>query len=226
MGDRNLLRAGALTNLAGALLNAADQPNAEARLLTQEAMALVRGAEHDDTAAAEAGLKARHVFCRALAAESRDGKTVPPEWMDAAAAAVDEGMALARHWEERGDGRFRALAEDLFRFGCRLYQSGPSHFLAGFILENLDPEKAAGVLPLNRKTHGAAVAALWSALKEIQRDGFQSISAPGFEKVLENLRDLRVTEARLEQLRRSAAAGNGSSAGYDSPTIRSRKKPC
>jgi hypothetical protein len=45
------------------------------------------------------------------------------------------------------------------------------------------------------------VTALWNSLKEIQRDGFQSLSNPYFEHVLDNLRHLRVTEKRLEQRR-------------------------
>ena len=49
---------------------------------------------------------------------------------------------------------------------------GQPHFLAEFILESLDPAKTQGVPPLNRQMHEAAVAALWSAVKEIQRDGF------------------------------------------------------
>jgi hypothetical protein len=201
--DLGLLRAGALTNLAGALMNTSDEPSEEARSLAHRALALVKNTEQNDETAAEAGFKARHVLCRAIVAESRDGKSIPPELIAAATDAVDEGLALARHWEQRGDSSFRALAEDLFRFGCRVYQAGPPRFLAEFILESLDPEKADGVLPLNRDMHEAAVAALWSALKEIQWEGFQSSSAPRFEQILENLRDLRVTEKRLEQLRRT-----------------------
>ena len=201
--DLHLLRAGALTNLAGALLNVPGEPTGEARSLAQQALALIKEAERNDAVAAEAGFKARHVLCRALAAESRDGKSVPPELMAAATDAVDEGLALARHWEHRGENGFRALAGDLFRFGCRIHQTGQPRFLAEFILESLDPEKTDGVPPLNQEMHEAAVAALWNALKEIQQDGFQSLSTPRFGQLLENLRDLRVTEERLEQLRRT-----------------------
>ena len=79
----------------------------------------------------------------------------PPELIEEATDAVDEGLALARHWEQRGESGFRALAEDLFRFGCRVYQAGQPQFLAEFILESLDPEKADGVLPLGREMHEA-----------------------------------------------------------------------
>lgn len=201
--DLGLLRAGALTNLAGVLLDAPDQSAAEARCAARQALSLIREDERSDLIAAEAGFKARHVLCRAIAAESRDGKSIGPEQITEAIDAVDEGLALARHWEQRGESGFRELAEDLFRFGCRVYQRGQPRFLAEFILESLDPEKTAGVPPLNREIHEAAVAALWSALTEIQRDGFQSLSTPRFGQLLENLRTLRVTEERLEQLRRA-----------------------
>ncbi len=206
IADRALLRAGAQINLAGSLLNISDPPIPQARQLARQAISLLKESERNDLAAAEAGFKARHILCRTLAAESRDGKTVPPEFIAAATDVVDEGLALARHWEQRGEVSFRGLAADLFRFGCRLYQPGPAQFLAEFILANLDPEKGPGVLPLDRNTHAAAVAALWNALSEIQRDGFASFSTPRFEQVLENLRALRVTEERLNQLRRTATA--------------------
>jgi tetratricopeptide (TPR) repeat protein len=206
IADLPRLRAGALVNLAGAMLNVSDPSASEARNLASRAISLLRKTERDETSAAETSLHARHIFCRAIAAESRDGQTLPPEFFATATQAVDEGLALARHWAARGDGQFCAWAEDLFRFGCLLYQTGPAHFLAEFIRENLVPEKAAGALPLNRETHAAAVAALWHALNEIQRDGLDSFSTPRFKEVLENLRDLRVTEERLDRLRRAATA--------------------
>ncbi|MCE0524219.1 MAG: hypothetical protein LV480_15045 [Methylacidiphilales bacterium] len=201
--DLAVLKAGALTNLAAGLLDANDGQAEETRNPARRALALIQDAEQIDPTAAEAGFKARHVLCRAIAAESRDGQSVPPELMAEATDAVDEGLALARHWEARGNAGFRALAEDLFRFGCRIYQTGQPHFLAEFLLESLDPEKQSGVPPLNREMHESAVAALWNALKEIQRDGFQSLSTPRFGQLLENLRELRVAEERLEQLRRA-----------------------
>lgn len=200
IADLILLRAGALTNLAGALRNVPEQSIAEVRGAAQQALALLKEVEQNHAIAAEASLKARHVLCREIAETSRDGKSIPVEMVAEATRAVEEGLALARHWEKRGESRFRALAEDMFRFGCRIYSTGQPDILANFILENLDPERADGVLPLNPETHKAALAALGSALHEIQRDGFQSLSMPGFERMLEKLRELRVTEERLKQL--------------------------
>jgi hypothetical protein len=199
--DRELLRAGALTNLAAALLDDPDPvTEAESRTLAQRALALTMPAEHDDRAAAEAGFKARHVLCQSIAAQSRNGQSIPEELQTLATDAVEEGLALSRHWEQRGENKFHPLAEDLFRFGCRIHQSGRPQFLADFILGNLDPAKTKGALPINQEIIETAIAALWNALREIQREGFESLATPRFEQLLQNLRDLRVAEERLLQL--------------------------
>ncbi len=202
--DRVILRAAALGNLADALLEVGDTDAVKAQTCAQGAVALLVDLEREDRKAAEAGGKARHVLCRAIAAQSRDGQSVPPELMGVATNAVDGGLALAGYWEQRGDSGFRALAQDLFRFGCRIHQSGEPGFLAKFILENLIPSR--GALPLNGEVYTSALAALWSAVKEIQKEGFQSLTGPQFEKVVESLRSLRVAEDRLNDLRRAVAA--------------------
>ena len=204
--DREVLCAAAKGNLADALLEMGDTSAAEAQRLALEAIALVRETELEDRKAAEAGGKARHVLCRAIAAQSRDGQTVSPELLALATATVDDGLVLARHWEELGDAGFRALAQDLFRFGCRLHQGGEPGFLVKFILEALDPTRARGAVPLNTENFAAALGALWMALRQIQEDGFQSLRGIRLESVLQSLRHLRVTEDRLKDLRRAVAA--------------------
>jgi tetratricopeptide (TPR) repeat protein len=204
--DRRVLRAAALGNLGDALLERGDSSAAEAQVLARESLALVREVELEDRKAAEAGGNARHVLCCAIAAQSRDGQTVPAELLALATATVDDGLALARHWEQRGDAGFRALAQDLFRFGCRVHQGGEPGFLVKFILESLDPVRARGALPLNTDNFAAALGALWMALRQIQQDGFQSLSGIRLESVLQSLRHLRVTEDRLKDLRRAVAA--------------------
>jgi tetratricopeptide (TPR) repeat protein len=206
MTDRRILRAAALGNLADALLESGDSSAPEAQALAQEALALVRDAEREERKAAEAGGKARHVLCAAIAVQSGDGQTVPAELVALATTTVDDGLALARHWEQRGDAGFRALAQDLFRFGCRVHQGGQPDFLVKFILESLDPAQARGTLPLTAQNFSEALAALWSSVKDIQRDGFQSLGGERLEGVLENLRGLRVAEDRLKELRRAVAA--------------------
>ena len=36
---------------------------------------------------------------------------------------ADDGLVLARRWEQKGVARFRGIAYDLFRFGARVYAS-------------------------------------------------------------------------------------------------------
>jgi hypothetical protein len=204
--DRSVLRAAALGNLADALLEAGGSSAPEAQALALEALGYVHNEEREDRKAAEAGGKARHVLCAAIAAQSRDGQTVPAELLALATSTVDEGLALARHWEQRGDAGFRALAQDLFRFGCRVRQGGQPDFLVKFILESLDPVQTRGALPVNAQNFSEGLAALWGAVKDIQRDGFQSLGGERMEGVLENLRGLRVAEDRLKELRRAVAA--------------------
>lgn len=201
--DLARLRAGALVNLADVLIEAGYSSAQESQAFARQALRAIAESERTDRTAAATGFKARHVLCRAIATQSLDGKSIPPELVPAATAAVDGGLALARHWQGQGESGFRPMVEDLFRFGCRLHQTGEPRQLADFILECVDPERAPGVLPLNGEIYAAAVAALWSALQEIQQGGFYSLTTPRFENVLENLRQLRVAENRLEELRRA-----------------------
>ena len=201
--DRDLLRAGAWSNLAGVLLSTPDGSLATTQRAMREACMLVKDVERTDLIAAETGLKARRILCRAIAAEFADEKAILMELVAEATDALDEGLELARHWELSGETRFRQLAREIFCFGCRIYQVHQPQFLAEFILESLDPEKTKGVLPLDEQLLEAARAAVLRAFKEIQRGEFQNSSTAGHDKMLANLQELRVTEARLEQLGRA-----------------------
>ncbi len=104
----------------------------------RRALALVKAYEREDAAAAEAGLKARHVLCRIAARRlSAQAERVMAEVHDATDLA-DEGLSLVREWERRGLDRFRNLASDLFRFGARVYAHYQPHFLDEFVSEQLD----------------------------------------------------------------------------------------
>jgi tetratricopeptide (TPR) repeat protein len=116
-----------------------------AREAAQRALALVKTHEHEDDAAAEAGLKARHVLChiaaRRLSVHAKR-ETVMADVHDATDLA-DEGLALVREWERRGVDRFRNLASDLFRFGARVYANYQPHFLHEFLSEQLDSQQSS-----------------------------------------------------------------------------------
>ena len=197
----------ALTNRGNALLRITPPAPDLARESVEQALALVAGAEEQELLAAETGLKARHILCRAIAIQLADRESkIPLEDLVAAATdAVDDGMKLARNWEARGERRFRDLAGELFRFGARAYQMHQSHFLTEFLLENLDPSQSHDAFPVDPKMHAAAGEAIARAFAELQREGFRSLNTPSFDRFLKTLRRLRITQTRLDELRRAAA---------------------
>jgi hypothetical protein len=205
--DRPVL-ACALMNRGNVLLRLALPEQGRARESAEQALALVADAEEKELLAAETGLKARHVLCRAIASHLADGTgTIAPEELVAAATdAVEDGMKLVRHWEARGEHRFRDLAGELFRFGARAYQMHQSHFLSEFLLENLDPCQSHDAFPMDSKMHTIAGEAISRAFVEIHRDGFRSLNTPGFDQFLESVRQLRATQTRLDDLRRASAS--------------------
>lgn len=202
--DNRPILACALMNRGNAVLRLTPPLPARARESAEEALALIAGAEEEDLLAAETGLKARHILCRAIAFQLADRTTamVPEDLVAAATDAVDDGMKLARHWEARGEPRFRDLAAELFRFGACAYQMHQSHFLTEFLLENLDPSESSDAFPADPKMHATAGEAIARAFAGIQRDGFQALNTPRFDRFLKTLRQLRATEARLGELRR------------------------
>lgn len=202
--DRRLLGC-ALMNHANTLFQSVGPTSApQARASANEALQLLASLEERDVLAAEAALKARHVLCRALAHLLNDAVasgTGHEELVSEATDVVDEGMENARHWEQRGVKGFRPLVCELFNFGSRVYQAHQPHFLPDFVLESLDPARAPGAMPDSREMHAMAMVALRRALGEIQRNSFSVINTPRYERALKILEELRVTEARLEELR-------------------------
>jgi tetratricopeptide (TPR) repeat protein len=145
--DRQYLLAVVLMNLANARAAGPDADrDSLARDAALRAIALVADAERHDEAAAEVGLKARHVLCQTIAARlpamTADNGTMPGDVHEATDVA-DEGLGLVRHWERHGVDRFRAIAYDLFRFGARVYASYQPQFLHEFVLDNMDPGQSS-----------------------------------------------------------------------------------
>jgi tetratricopeptide (TPR) repeat protein len=124
----------------------------------RRALSLVKVYEHEDVAAAEVGLKARHVLChiaaRRLSVQAKN-KTVVADVHDATDLA-DEGLDIVREWERRGVDRFRDLASDLLRFGARVYASYQPHFLHEFLSEQLDPRQSSDAYVQSREMQDAA----------------------------------------------------------------------
>jgi hypothetical protein len=199
--------ASALTNRGNALIRLTPPAPALARESAEQALTLVADAEEQELLSAETGLKARHILCRAIASQLADGggPIAPEDLVAAVTDAVDDAMKLARHWEARGERRFRDLAGELFRFGARVYRTHQSHFLTEFLLENLDPSYSRDAFPGDPKMLAVAGDAIARAVSEIQRDGFRSLNTPHFDRFLGSLRQLRITQTRLDELRWAAA---------------------
>lgn len=204
------LLAGAWMNHGNALIQQSPPDAGNARTSAKGALKLSCAIESSEVGVAEIGFKARHILCQALAhlLASRDLEPGQrDELLAEAAEAVDDGMVLARNWEARGAMQFRSQAADLFRFGCRVYQTHQPHFLTEFLLENLDPARSDGAFSSDLQMHASAREALWHTLGELQRDGFKAMNTPRFEELLEALRELRITDERLVALRSAQAAG-------------------
>jgi hypothetical protein len=146
--DREYLQAATLVNLANAWAAAdADGAANASRQAAVDAMKLVAETEDAEPAAAEVGLKARHILCRAVArqlsvASSREAQL--PEGVHEATDAVDDGLRLVRLWEQKGLAWFRPVAADLLVFGAIVYGTFQPHFVDEFLRENLDPASAPG----------------------------------------------------------------------------------
>jgi hypothetical protein len=97
------------------------------------------------------------------------------------------------------------LSGELFRFGARAYQMHQLHFLTEFLFENLDPAQSRDAFPADPKMHATAGEAISRAFAEIHREGFRSLNTPRFERFLGILRQLRITQTRLDELRWAAA---------------------
>ena len=147
ISDRQYLLAVVLTNLASArVLEDTAESAALARDAARRAIALVEDVETGDAAAAEVGLKARHVLCHTIAvrlsAPAASDDPMPDDVHEATDMA-DEGLDLVRQWEKKGVARFRAIAYDLFRFGTVVYATYQPQFLNEFVREHLDPDRSS-----------------------------------------------------------------------------------
>ncbi len=143
--DRRQLLATIWTNLARLL--ASDEASAQpAREAARRALTLIADTERTDIEAAEIGVAARHVVCRTLAGSLQGltpGDAVGRDEMHEATDAVDEGLAVVRHWEQQGVEHLREAAYDLFRFGVRVYEAYQPQFLQEFVRDNLDPQQSS-----------------------------------------------------------------------------------
>jgi tetratricopeptide (TPR) repeat protein len=143
VSDKDYLQAAIWTNLAGAHVDQGERSWPAARHAAERAIALVAEREEHDVESAAVGLQARHVMCRALATRLQLAAGVTADDLHAATDAADDGLRLARLWEQRGVTLFRGIAHDLFRFGARVYAAYQPQFLDEFVADNLDPAQSS-----------------------------------------------------------------------------------
>ena len=162
--DRQYLLAAVWMNLANARASeATEESGVLARSAALRAIALVTDLEGNDADAAEVGLKARHVLCQTIAgrlSQTTASQEPMPDDVHQATDAVDDGLALARRWEQKGVARFRGVAYDLFRFGARVYARYQPQFLNEFVLENMDPGRSSSQYVESAEMRSAAQEAL------------------------------------------------------------------
>ncbi len=147
IADRDALLGTVYLNLANAhSTTQSDEAAARARIAALRSLAAVATKESTSAAAAEAGLKARHVLCHLLARRLAAGQASDADLtadVHETTDIVDEGLAMARQWERSGVTGFRSIAYDLFRFGARVYALYQPHFLDEFIDENMNPSQSS-----------------------------------------------------------------------------------
>ncbi len=194
-------------NLAGAWTNLGHtqivKAPSRARAAAGSALALVRSQKVDALLFAEMDLRARRMLVLALGELLRVAEAARAP-LDALASeagdAIDEGLATARLWDARGFAQLRPLALRLFRLGMQLYGRHQPHFLAEFILENIDPEQ-----PINfsgdEGFFQAAKETVAETLDKLSRRPCLLVadSSEGL-RLLEIAQDLRALQDRLARL--------------------------
>lgn len=184
--------AGAWTNLAHATLLASPEHSCFAARAALDLVAADAGTKANFAAMS---LRSRRALVTALG-ELLQRPGAPGELASEATDTIDEGLALARHWETHGDAQLRPLAARLFRLGTQVYRIHQPHFLAEYVLENLaHPAYAAD--PVFRTTAEEAIA---RALAELQRPQLLVAGSPDAEKLLTAARSLRAAQQQLSNL--------------------------
>jgi len=205
-----LVLASAWTNLGNAQLHSAGSELAATTCAAAEtALSLLAETEAHDLAAAETGLKARHVLCQAIAAVLAAPAHDTTQEMDLIGKmtdAVEDALGLVQSWERAGVARFRPLATHLFHLGALVYEKHQPQFLAEFLLEHLDPKRAGGLPPEAANWLAIADASLARASRGIAGRDFEWLATPQGRRGLETLKELQAAQVRLRAVRGAGPA--------------------
>ncbi|GEP46211.1 hypothetical protein [Brevifollis gellanilyticus] len=183
-------------NRAALLMQTQPVRPAEALEAALKALPSLVPLERSDLVAADAALKARHRSCQAIAM-LLETPPVPvdkaDDWIMTATDHVEEGLALAEHWQGRAD--FTEITLQLFRFGCRIYLAFQPHFLGEFMLDVLRPRPDRVI---SRDFHIAAEEAIQHAAEILRQRGPTDL---GLRRVDDLLLVLEGLEAAAQQIR-------------------------
>ncbi len=191
-----------LINRAALLLEVSSPRMLEAMQVTEDALTWCQPTEHLNLQSADIGLKARHIFCRAVALLLE----TPPvdtsradDWIMQATDKVDEAMQLIARWEKPGmPVHFCVLRHEMFRYGCNLLLAYQPHFLAEFLLDVLDPEQCSPLLAQDEELSRTGLEALDLAAAELRRRGPLDLGLHGMDRLINVLESLSQAAERIK----------------------------
>lgn len=176
---------------------------------SQTAVKIVRDWERSDLRAAQASLTARHALCVGTAklVATEIAADIRERFVSATLTAVNEGLALARHWEQRGLRQFHWLATELMTFGGRLSETYQPHLLGEFFLSHLDPTRTPEKIAWRPEVRASAIGLLDEAIQRLLSERIAA-SANGrlSDYYLDSLNALCAGVDRLKKLDAGAGA--------------------
>ncbi|MES2595602.1 MAG: hypothetical protein V4662_09720 [Verrucomicrobiota bacterium] len=199
--DMSLL-ASIIMNRAALLLEFSPPRAQEALQGADTLIELCGPTEKTDELAFELGLKARHVFCRAVAYLLETPPVDPAhadDWLMRATDRVDEALRLTAIWSKQDTApAFQILQFELFRFGCHMYLAWQPHFLADFILDVLDAERHSPLFSDSKQLHAAGMAALAMAAEVLKRRGPLDFGLNKVDRLIEVIGTLNEAADRIK----------------------------
>lgn len=179
---------GARVNLAHILITG---DPIRARVEAQAALALLADVDRLHPIFAEMSLRARRAFVMAVGANNER------ELIIEATDAIDDGLAIVRHWESHQVTGLRPLAVRLFRLGAQLYRVHQPHFLAEYVIETL----AVDAFAAEAEFREAAEDAVELALAGLIQPAVLELDNPASARFVETSRSLHDAQARLAAIR-------------------------
>lgn len=201
--DRGL-RASIMINRAALQLEFTPPRALEALQEADALIELVLPDEDTQPVAAELGLKARHLFCRAVDTLLQAGPVDPEqaeEWLMRTTDRIEEALRLTGRWREQNQTpAFERLQFEFFHFGCHLYLVSQPHFLAEFVLDVVDPERASPMHAGSREVRDAGMEALARASQMLKQRGPADFGAQRMDRLVEIVLGLDAAAERIQSL--------------------------